>query len=138
MISINKASEIKLIEKFSHTYQLCNKDFNKLTLILRKGVYLYDYMSSWERFNEDSLPPKKCFYDELNKKDITEEDYAHAQKVWKVFKIKNLGSIMIYMFRSIQHYLWMCLKILGICAKKYISLIRHILCLLQDYHGKHA
>ena len=49
-------------------------------------------MGSWERFNEDSLPPKKCFYDELNEKDITEEDYAHAQKVWEVFKIKNLGE----------------------------------------------
>ena len=90
-ISINKAPEIKLIEQFPNTYQLCNKNFNQLALLLRKGVYPYEYMCSWEGFNEDSLPPKKCFYDELNKKDIAEEDYAHAQKVWEVFKIKSLG-----------------------------------------------
>ena len=49
-------------------------------------------MDSWERFNETSLPDKESFYSELNKEDITDEDYAHAQKVWKVFKIKNLGE----------------------------------------------
>ena len=25
-------------------------------------------------------------------KDITDKDYAHAQKVWEVFKIKNRGE----------------------------------------------
>ena len=49
-------------------------------------------MDSWERFNETSLPPKESFYSELNKEDTTDKDYAHAQKVWKVFAIKNLGE----------------------------------------------
>ena len=49
-------------------------------------------MDSWEKFNETSLPDKESFYSELNKEGITDEDYAHAQKVWKVFKIKNLGE----------------------------------------------
>ena len=39
-----------------------------------------------------SLPDRKVFYSELNKEGITDEDYAHAQKVWKVFEIKNLGE----------------------------------------------
>ena len=56
------------------------------------GVGPYEYMDSWERFNETSLPDKESFYSELNKDDITDEDYAHAQKVWKVFKIKNIGA----------------------------------------------
>ena len=52
--------------------------------------YPYEYIDSWERFNETSLPNKESFYSELNKEDITDEDYTHTQKVWKVFKIKNL------------------------------------------------
>ena len=54
-------SIIELIEKFSNTYQFCNGDFNKFVLLLRKGVYPYQYMDRWERFNENSLPPKKIF-----------------------------------------------------------------------------
>ena len=46
-------------------------------------------MDSWERFNETSIPPKEAFYRELNLEDITNADYAHAQKVWNVFEIKN-------------------------------------------------
>ena len=49
-------------------------------------------MDSWEKCNEVSLPNKESFYSELNKENITDEDCAHAQKVWKVFKIKNLGE----------------------------------------------
>ena len=50
-----------LIEKFPNTYQLCNKDHNKFALLLRKGVYSYEYMESWEKFNEVSLPDKEVF-----------------------------------------------------------------------------
>ena len=49
-------------------------------------------MDSWKKFKEKSLPDKESFYSKLNKACITDEDYAHAQKVWKVFKIKNLGE----------------------------------------------
>ena len=53
-----------------------------LLLLLRKGVYRYEYMDSWEKFNEKSLPPKKDFYSELTLEDITDKDYAHALKIW--------------------------------------------------------
>ena len=49
-------------------------------------------MDSWERLNEAPLPDKESFYCELNKEDITDDDYVHAQKVWEVFKIKDLGE----------------------------------------------
>ena len=49
-------------------------------------------MDAWKRFKEESLPDKESFYSELNKEGITGEDYAHAQKVWDIFNIKNLGE----------------------------------------------
>ena len=88
----DKVLQATLIKKLFNTYQLCNKDFNKFTLLLRQCVYPYEYMDSWEKFNETSLPNKYYFYSELNKKHITDEYYLHAQKVWNTFKIKNLGE----------------------------------------------
>ena len=81
-----------LIKKFPRAYQFCNGDHNKIVLLLRKGVYPYEYMDNWERFDETSLPDKKAFYSKLNLEDITEKDYEHAQKVWEVFEIKSLGQ----------------------------------------------
>ena len=49
-------------------------------------------MGNWERFNETSLPLKESFYSELNFEDISDKDYLHAQKLWKEFKIRNLGE----------------------------------------------
>ena len=49
-------------------------------------------MNSWERFNENTLPPKKEFYKKLDQRDISDEDYAHPKKVWSTFNIKNLGD----------------------------------------------
>ena len=55
-------------------------------------MYPYEYIDSWEKFNEVSLPDKESFYSQLNEEGIADEDYMHAQKVWEVFKIKNLGE----------------------------------------------
>ena len=61
-------------------------------MLLRKGVYPYEYMDSWKRFDKTSLPDKKCFHSELNLEGITDKDYNHAQKIWEVLKINNLGE----------------------------------------------
>ena len=79
----------KLIKKFPNIYRFCNENVNRFILLLRKGVYQLD---NWEKFNETLIPDKEAFYSELNKEDVTDEGYAHAQKVWKVFEIKNLGE----------------------------------------------
>ena len=61
-------------------------------MLLRKGVFPYEYMNSWEKFDETALAPKKDFHSNLNLEDIRDKDYANAQKVWDVFEIKNLGE----------------------------------------------
>ena len=81
-----------LIEKFTSVYQFCNGDLNKFVLLLRKGVYPYEYMDSWERFDETSLPDKKAFYSELYLEDITDKEYVYAQKVFEELKLKILGD----------------------------------------------
>ena len=62
----------------------------KLSLVKRKGVYPYEYMDSLERFKENKLPPKEAFYSRLAGEGISDEDYEHAKKVWKVFGMKTL------------------------------------------------
>ena len=80
------------IRNFPNTYRFCNGDLNKFILFLRKGVYPCEYMDTWEKCDETPLPDKKGFYSKLDLEDITDKDYEHAQKVWKVFGIKNLGG----------------------------------------------
>ena len=69
----------QLKENFPSIYQFRDGDLNKFVLLLRKGVYPYEYMDSWEKFNETILPPKEAFYSNLNLERITDKDYTHAQ-----------------------------------------------------------
>ena len=61
-----------------------------LTLMTQKGVYPYEYMNSFERFQEPQLPPKDVFYSSLTEEDISEVDYTHAERVFKHFNITDL------------------------------------------------
>ena len=82
----------ELIKRFASTYSFCNNDLNKFILLLRKGVYPYEYMDNWERFNETSLPSKESFYSNLNMEDIDDIDYRHGNNVFNKFKLNNLGD----------------------------------------------
>ena len=52
-------------------------------MLLRKGVYPYEYMDIWEKINETTLHEKEEFYSNLNMEDITDVDYLHAKRVWR-------------------------------------------------------
>ena len=82
----------ELIERFSSTYEFCDKDLNKFIMLLRKGVYPYEYMDGWDKFNEELIPSKESFYSSLILENITEVDYIHAKNVFKTFKLNNLGD----------------------------------------------
>ena len=88
----NKNFNEELINRFSSTYNFCEGDINKFILLLRKGVYPSEYMNSWERFDAISLPSEENFYSCLNMEDITDIDYKHAKRVFRKFKINNLGD----------------------------------------------
>ena len=78
----------ELIQRFGNTYEFCNGDLNKLILLLRKGVYPYEYMDSWQRFDETSLPDKEAFYSNLNMEEITDVDYRHGKQYLSILLIK--------------------------------------------------
>jgi len=58
-------------------------------MLLRKGVFPYDWFNSLEKLDETQLPPKEVFYSKLNNSNITDDDFEHAQKVWDNIKIKT-------------------------------------------------
>ena len=77
-------------EAFKYT----SKEFTgeELSLMSQKGVYPYDHMDSFEKFDQTELPVKDQFYSVLNDQDITNDEYNHAKKVWKTFNIKTMGE----------------------------------------------
>ena len=64
----------------------------RLNLMSQKGVYPYDFMDSFEKFNQMELPNKDQFYSILNNQHITDNEYDHANKVWNTFMIKTMGE----------------------------------------------
>ena len=72
-------------------FHITKNVFKKNTsLLTRKGVYPYDYVSSLVKLSETSLPSKEEFYSKLNDEDISDEDYQHAIKVWNTFGCKTI------------------------------------------------
>ena len=98
--------EIKFLDSFKFLQtslanlvsNLSSDDFNNTkhvfksntSLLTRKGVFPYDYVSSIDKLSETQLPPKDEFYSKLNDEDISDEDYQHAIKVWNKFGCKTI------------------------------------------------
>ena len=108
------------MRRFANISEFCNGDINKFILLLRKRVYLYEYMDSWERFDEILLPRKEDFHSSVNIIIGTQKECL------KSLVIKSWAIIMICMFNVIHYYLQMYLRILDINALKYLSLIQLI------------
>ena len=75
---------------FKYTYNRFKQE--QFELMKQKGVYPYEYMDSFDKFNKTELPTKEEFYSILNNEHITDEDYQHAQNVCKTFKLSNMGE----------------------------------------------
>ena len=61
-------------------------------LLIKKGIYPYEYMDNWDKFNHSELPSKDKFYSKLNMSGVSDKDYDHAKSVWNEFHIKNMGE----------------------------------------------
>ena len=119
----------ELIERFANTYEFCNGDLNKFILLLRKGVYPYEYMDNWERFDE-TLPDKESFYSSLNMENIDDIDYRHGNNMFKKFKLKDLGeyhglyvqSDTLLLADVFENFRNMCMKVYELDPAHFLSL----------------
>ena len=122
----------ELIERFASIYKCCDNDLNKFVMLLRKGVYPYEYMDGWDKFNETSIPNKESFYSNLTMENITETDYIHANNVFKTFKLNNLGDYHDLYVQSgtllladvFENFRKACIKTYGLDPAHFISLPR--------------
>ncbi|KAK5639113.1 hypothetical protein RI129_011605 [Pyrocoelia pectoralis] len=89
--SIDKLSSYLDNEKKIITKLNCNND-DEFNLLVRKGIFPYEYIDSWDKLNESSLPPKDAFYSHLHDEGISDENYIHANKVWDTFNVQTLGQ----------------------------------------------
>ena len=128
--SYEKEINKELIERFSSTFKFCNNKLNKFVMLLRKGVYPYEYMDGWNKLNETSIPNKESFYSNLTMENITETDYIHANNVFKTFKLNNLGNyhdlyvqsdklLLAHVFKNFRKA---CIKTYELDSAHFISL----------------
>ena len=79
-------------EQFKNTLKFSNNNISKFISLLRKGVYPYEYIDYWEKFNEITLFEKEEFSSKLNITQITDADYMHGKNAYRDFEIKNWGQ----------------------------------------------
>ena len=119
----------ELIKRFANIHEFCSGDINKFILLLRKGVYPFEYTDSWERFDETSLPDKEAFYSNLNMEDITDVDYRHAKRVFKSLNNENLGNCHDWYVESdtllladvFENFRNMCIKVCKLDPAHFLS-----------------
>ena len=107
-------------------------------LLIRKGIYPYKYMDSWDKFEETSLPRIEKFYSSLNMSGISDSDYEHACRVWREFGIKNMGEYHdLYLRTDVVLLANVFESFRRVCLENY-GLDHHIFTQLQDWRGKLA
>ena len=102
-------------------FKITKKEFGKkFELMTKKGIYPYDYMNGIKKFSEEKLPPKEKFFSKLNDCGVSDEDYNHAQKVWKEFGIKDLGEYHdLYLKSDVLLLADVFEEFRNVCTKKY-------------------
>ena len=82
----------------------------KLSLMSQKGVYPYDFMDSFEKFNQTELQAKELFYSALNDQHITNDEYDHTRKFGKPSTLRQWVNTMTYTLRVTCSCWLMCSK----------------------------
>ena len=114
--------------------------FENLELLKEKGDYPYEYMNSFERFNEEKLPARKNFYSstkdwkigdngKISDSHISVKDYLTCEKIWDKFEMKNMGDYHDHYLKKdvllsvdvFEKFIATCLKFYKLDACHYFS-----------------
>lgn len=87
----------------SDVFESTDFDFEtRFKLLLRKGVYPYNWVNGLDKFGWDRLPPIEDFYDDLQQEDLDQKDYDHAQQMWSEFGFKTFYDYhLLYMVTDV-------------------------------------
>lgn len=96
-------------------------------LLFRKGVFPYEYIDSWRKYEDQNLSPKEAFYDALHKKEIKDSEHEYAKEVWEEFGCKTLGDYSdLYLKTDValladifENFRKLCIKIYGLDPLNY-------------------
>ena len=117
---------------------------DELNLLLRKGVFPYDWFDSFDRLSSTSLPPKEAFHSVLNDSGISEEDYLHAQNVWETFKMNTmrdyhnlyLKSDVLLLSDVFENFRDVCFDNYHLDPAFYYSARTCLGCVFEDHKGQ--
>ena len=104
-------------------------DDEQFELVKCKGVYPYEWVDRFDKFNWNCLPSKECFFSSLKGKGINDEEYNRACKVWKVFGMKTFGEYhdlylkcdVLLLCDVFETFIDSCLKYYGLDPCHYFS-----------------
>ena len=111
-----------------------------LEILKQKGAYPYEYMNSFERFNEEKLPARKYFFSSNKKVKIDNDgkisdghvsikDYMACEKIWDKFGMKNMDDYLDHYLKkdvlllsdAFERFIGTCLKYYGLDLCHYFS-----------------
>ena len=72
-------------------------------LLVRTGVYPYEYVDCWEKMDEKQLPLKEAFYSKLTDSNIRDEDYEHGQNLWRTLNLRTMRDYHNLYMMSMLH-----------------------------------
>ena len=89
LVSYLPTESFQILDNYFQNYQPIERE-----LLHQKGFYPYSYFDSFEKFQENQLPPINYWTNSLNGKEIfsNETEYAHAEKVFATFGCQTLGD----------------------------------------------
>ena len=85
-------------ESFPSLYKFFKKNYMHIVgrenfqKIIQKGVFPYSYLTSSKVFDDRELPERKHFYNDLQQKELSEEEYGKAKDLWSLFRLENFGQ----------------------------------------------